>query len=39
VPYLPATIVVDARGQMRFRVVGALDEQTLRDLIERASSD
>jgi thiol-disulfide isomerase/thioredoxin len=38
VPYLPATIVVDAGGQMRFRVVGALDEQTLRDLIERASS-
>lgn len=39
VPYLPATIVVDAQGQMRFRAVGALDEQALQDLIERASSD
>ena len=38
VPYLPATIIVDARGQMRFRAVGALDEETLRDLIERASA-
>jgi len=38
VPYLPATIVVDAQGQMRFRAVGALDAQTLRDLIERASA-
>ena len=38
VPYLPATIVVDAQGQMRFRAVGALDEQTLRDLIEQASA-
>ncbi len=38
VPYLPATIVVDAEGQMRFRAVGALDEETLGDLIRRASS-
>lgn len=37
VPYLPATIVVDARGEMRFRAVGALDAPTLRDLIARAS--
>ncbi len=38
VPYLPATIVVDASGQMRLRAVGALDAATLRDLIARASS-
>lgn len=37
VPYLPATIVADARGEMRFRAVGALDAATLRDLIARAS--
>lgn len=37
VPYLPATIVVDASGAMRFRAVGALDAPTLRDLIARAS--
>lgn len=37
VPYLPATIVVDASGTMRFRAVGALDAPTLRDLIARAS--
>jgi thiol-disulfide isomerase/thioredoxin len=37
VPYLPATIVVDASGEMRFRAVGALDAPTLRDLIARAS--
>jgi thiol-disulfide isomerase/thioredoxin len=37
VPYLPATIVVDASGEMRFRAVGALDAATLRDLIARAS--
>lgn len=38
VPYLPATIVVDAEGDLRFRAVGALDEATLRDLIARASA-
>lgn len=37
VPYLPATIVVDAAGRMRFRAVGALEVETLRDLIARAS--
>ncbi len=37
VPYLPATIVVDARGEMRFRAVGALDAATLRELIARVS--
>jgi thiol-disulfide isomerase/thioredoxin len=38
VPYLPATVVVDATGELRFRAVGALDEATLRSLIDRASS-
>ncbi len=38
VPYLPATIVVGADGQLRFRAVGAVDEGTLRDLIARASA-
>lgn len=38
VPYLPATVVVDATGELRFRAVGALDEATLRSLVERAST-
>ncbi|HSD48256.1 MAG TPA: TlpA disulfide reductase family protein [Actinomycetota bacterium] len=37
VPYLPATVVVDASGELRFRAVGALDAGTLRSLIGRAS--
>lgn len=38
VPYLPATIVVDAAGELRFRAVGAVDGETLRDLVDRASA-
>ena len=38
VPYLPATIVTDAQGEMRFRAVGEIDEPTLRELIAEASS-
>jgi DsbE subfamily thiol:disulfide oxidoreductase len=38
VPYLPATIVVDGDGDLRFRVVGAVDEGTLEGLIARAST-
>lgn len=38
VPYLPATIVADATGELRFRAVGALDEATLRGLIADASA-
>jgi DsbE subfamily thiol:disulfide oxidoreductase len=30
VPYLPATVLVDARGQMRYRLAGAQTETTLR---------
>lgn len=38
VPYLPATVVVDASGELRFRAVGAVDAATLRSLIRRASA-
>ena len=37
VPYLPATIFVDATGEMRYRAVGALDERRLEELIARIS--
>ena len=30
VPYLPATVLVDARGEMRYRLVGAQTETSLR---------
>jgi cytochrome c biogenesis protein CcmG/thiol:disulfide interchange protein DsbE len=35
---MPSTIFVDASGQMRYRVTGALDASTLRDLIARISA-
>ena len=38
VPYLPATIVADAEGELRFRAVGAIDEAALEELITEASS-
>ena len=38
VPYLPATIVADAEGEMRFRMLGAIDEDTLQQLIDEAST-
>ncbi len=34
VPYLPATVLVDAAGEMRLRLVGAQAETTLRGHIE-----
>lgn len=37
VPYLPATFVADAQGELRFRVIGEIDRETLEDLIRRAS--
>jgi cytochrome c biogenesis protein CcmG, thiol:disulfide interchange protein DsbE len=37
VPYLPATIFVDASGQMRYRAVGALTTQRLDELIRQIS--
>jgi cytochrome c biogenesis protein CcmG/thiol:disulfide interchange protein DsbE len=38
VPYLPATIFIDASGQMRFRAVGALDGSRLDSLIAEISA-
>jgi cytochrome c biogenesis protein CcmG/thiol:disulfide interchange protein DsbE len=38
VPYLPATIFVDASGAMRYRAIGALDAATLADLLARTST-
>ena len=35
VPYLPATIFIDRSGEMRYRVVGAIDRPTLSSLIAR----
>ncbi len=37
VPFLPATIFVDATREMRFRVVGAVDARTLADLLAKTS--
>jgi DsbE subfamily thiol:disulfide oxidoreductase len=34
VPWLPATVVVDASGEMRYRFVGAVTESTLRAHLE-----
>jgi cytochrome c biogenesis protein CcmG, thiol:disulfide interchange protein DsbE len=38
VPYLPATIFIDASGRMRFRAVGALTSQRLDQLIAEIST-
>jgi DsbE subfamily thiol:disulfide oxidoreductase len=43
VPYLPATVLIDARGEMRYRFAGAQTETTLRKYLtqlleERASA-
>jgi thiol-disulfide isomerase/thioredoxin len=38
VPYLPATIIADANGRLRYRVVGAIDAATLRDLVAKAAA-
>jgi len=35
IPYIPATIIVDRAGQMRFRLVGAHDRGDVRALVER----
>jgi cytochrome c biogenesis protein CcmG/thiol:disulfide interchange protein DsbE len=37
VPYLPATIFIDANRQMRFRAVGALDRSRLDSLLSEVS--
>jgi cytochrome c biogenesis protein CcmG/thiol:disulfide interchange protein DsbE len=33
VPYLPATIFIDAEGRLRYRVVGAIDERRLQEIL------
>jgi thiol-disulfide isomerase/thioredoxin len=38
VPYLPATIFIDASGQMRYRAVGALTARRLEQLIGQIST-
>ena len=38
VPFLPATIVIDANGRLRYRVVGAIDRGTLDRLVREASA-
>jgi cytochrome c biogenesis protein CcmG, thiol:disulfide interchange protein DsbE len=35
IPYLPATIVVDAEGRMRYLMVGAQPEQAVREHVDR----
>jgi len=37
-PFLPTTIVIDAEGRLRFRVVGEIDRETLDRLVRRAST-
>lgn len=37
-PFLPATIVIDAQGRLRYRVVGEIDRETLGRLIREASA-
>ena len=34
VPYLPATVIVDGDGMMRYRLVGAQSEETVRRYVE-----
>jgi thiol-disulfide isomerase/thioredoxin len=34
VPFLPTTFVIDADGQMRFKVTGEIDAETLRRLVD-----
>jgi thiol-disulfide isomerase/thioredoxin len=37
VPFLPTTVIVDAEGNLRYRVTGEIDEATLRELLAKAS--
>lgn len=36
-PFLPATIVIDAGGRLRFRILGEIDRVTLDRLVREAS--
>jgi thiol-disulfide isomerase/thioredoxin len=35
---LPTTVIVDARGQLRFQVLGEIDRETLEDLLDRVGA-
>lgn len=37
-PFLPVTVVIDADGRLRYRVVGEIDRETLDRLVEEAST-
>jgi peroxiredoxin len=37
-PFLPATIVIDPDGRLRYRVVGEIDRETLDRLVTQASA-
>jgi thiol-disulfide isomerase/thioredoxin len=37
VPFLPTTVLIDAEGRLRYRVAGAIDEETLDDLLSRVT--
>lgn len=39
VPGLPTTVVIDADGRLRYRIAGAIDEETLDDLLSRVTAD
>src|SRR5688572_2011096 len=38
VPFLPTTVVIDADGRLRYRIAGAIDEETLADLLSRVTA-
>lgn len=38
VPFLPTTVIVDADGNLRYRVTGEIDEATLRELLAEVAS-
>jgi len=38
VPFLPTTVVIDADGRLRYRIAGAIDEETLDDLLSRVTA-
>lgn len=38
VPGLPTTVVIDANGRLRYRVAGAIDQETLDDLLSRVTA-
>lgn len=39
VPFLPVTIVADASGRLRYRVIGEIDRATLEEMIARVTAE